>query len=79
MLYVLYNEELGYINDCPTFESKEEAESAAINKCRYHSVMKIPEISSPCNPVSMHQRCLKCARCSATVEKRQAYIKAIKH
>lgn len=68
--FALYNEELYYITECPTYESREEAESAAAGKCRRHKVVEIDSIK-PCNPCAIYDCCLHCARCSATVEKRK--------
>lgn len=76
MGYVLYNEELGYINDCPTYETYDEAMKAAVFKCRFHSVKEDNDIQ-PCKPVNLHSGCLKCLRCAATVEARQEFIQSI--
>lgn len=70
--YQLRNEELGYVSDCPTFESMAEARSAAVSKCRYHSVIEVDESEvRPCKPINLHSTCLKCARCAAPMAARE--------
>lgn len=79
MAWVTFNEELGYRNDCPTYESKADAEEDAAFKCRMHSVREVKSKDiEPCVPIEIDRNCLRCARCAATVEKRQAFIRANK-
>lgn len=73
MFYVLRNEELGYIANCPTFEFREDAEEAAADKCRRHSVIEVEDIK-PCVPTNLHSGCLRCGRCAATIERRMKYL-----
>ena len=64
--YQLHNDEMGWITDCPTFENKREAEYAAADKCRFHSVVEITEDELiPCKPLTLYAKCLKCPRCAA--------------
>lgn len=69
-VYALYNEELGYIADCPAFFDKREAELEAGSKCRRHRAVELrPEDIRPCHPMlkyrtseTMRKRCEKCPR-----------------
>ncbi len=62
-VYVLYNEEIGYIDDCPTFANEEQAELAAGNKCRFHSV-RVKDLADlkPCHPAKKYSKCEGCPR-----------------
>lgn len=75
-VYVLENTELGYIDRCPTFEKREDAEREAAFKCRKHSVIE-EELEYPvtgCIPGRLSRKCLSCALCAATVERRKRFI-----
>ena len=76
MGFVLYNEELGYMDMCPVFENSDDASHEAASKCRLHSVREINDFK-PCKPAKLHSGCLKCMRCSSTIEARQEFLKSI--
>ena len=75
--YQLKNEGLGYIERCPTYETREEAESAATSKGREYSVIERKKIT-PCNPSEIYLNCLTCARCSATEERREKFKREVR-
>lgn len=51
--YALYNEELGYVMDCPAYSDIKQAEAACADKCRCHRVIELrPEDIKPCHPLS---------------------------
>lgn len=61
-VYVLRNEELGFIDDCPVFTTRAQAHAEAVGKCRFHSVEEA-DISKfePCHPKRANSRCEACA------------------
>ena len=69
-VYVISNDEIGYIDECPTFTNIEDARAAAAKKCRRHSVVSVKrETLSPCQPLALYrqseqakQLCEKCPR-----------------
>lgn len=61
-VYVLRNEELGYIDDCPVFRTEKEASREAAFKCRDHSVLEIElDNFEPCHPKGAGGSCKACA------------------
>lgn len=67
-VYVLRNEELGFIDDCPVFATKEEATGEAACKCRLHSVVGATlDKFEPCYPKAeergeeLPEKCKACA------------------
>lgn len=61
-VYVLRNDELGYISDCPVFTTKEEASKEAAFKCREHSVFETHlDKFEPCHPKKADGSCKACA------------------
>ena len=83
MYYILHNDELGYTDYCPVFESRELAEREAAFKARRHSVIEIEDwqaTSKPCCPKAFTpSRCGTCARCSSPIAQRiEALRKACK-
>ena len=61
MYYVIQNDELGYILDCPTFTDRKEAESECAGKCRRHSVVETDR-ADVCRPMKPIEQCKKCPR-----------------
>lgn len=60
-VFILRNEELGYVDLCPVFLDKDKAEEAAAFKCREHSVLEVPDTYQPCVPHTVVPSCLSCA------------------
>lgn len=61
-VYVLRNEELGYISNCPVFTTREEASKEAAFKCRLHSVEEADLGKfEPCHPKRANGTCEACA------------------
>lgn len=61
MYYVIQNDELGYLLDCPTFMDRKEAENECAGKCRRHSVIETNK-ADICRPMKPIEQCKKCAR-----------------
>lgn len=61
MYYILRNEELGCIMDCPTFTDRKEAEDEAAGKCRKHTVVKTDRADT-CRPMKPIDQCRRCPR-----------------
>jgi hypothetical protein len=61
MYYVLRNDELGYVLDCPTFTDRKEAEHEAAGKCRCHSVVETNK-ADICRPMKPIDECRRCPR-----------------
>ena len=62
--FALFNEEMGWVDKCPVFFSKEAADIEAAGKCRRHSVIEVnvTEECQPCYPVTALAKCKSCLR-----------------
>ena len=60
-VFVLHNDELGYMDPCPVFTDRKDAETEAAFKCRKHSVKEVDNNYSPCHPMIKTSMCDKCA------------------
>lgn len=61
--YILHNDEMGWLVECPVFTNKEEAEKEMYGKCR-HSIIELDDIADcePCHPVEKYPMCASCCR-----------------
>lgn len=56
-VFILRNEELGYVDCCPVYDDRAKAETAAAFKCREHTVMEVPNTYQPCVPMEAGRMC----------------------
>ena len=69
-VFVLRNEELGYIDYCPVFLSKKEAENEAAGKCHRYSVKAIDDSrTKACHPIEKYPKCASCCRFDGVMER----------
>ena len=71
VVYQLYNEEMGWVLDCPTYKTYDEALHEAVQKCRLHN--PIPVLVSelkPCIPLERYcnDTCKGCPRWSGRTQ-----------
>ena len=67
VVYQLYNEEMGWVLDCPTYKTYDEALHAAVGKCKLHNPISVMVSElKPCTPIEQYCNdiCKGCPRWS---------------